>query len=129
MTQLEEKIALRMYLADFKDFRNLWNAIEMARTNINAAEGIDFTSKLLEIRIPFGFPYTEHFKNITKTEVPYIAEHAYKFIACLGTFNWCIIFDSFADFEKYSEMPIISPFYITHQEAGEIMRNSEDSQT
>jgi hypothetical protein len=41
----------------------------------------------------------------------------------------CIIFDSFADFQKYSEMPMIEPFYITHQEAGEIMRNSEDEKT
>ena len=129
MTQIDKQIALKVCIADYSDFGSLWKEIELCRNYINAAEGIDFTSKLLEIRIPFGFEYDDHFKNIPKSDVPFISHHAYRFIACLGTFNWCVIFNTPADVENYCNNHLIEPFYITASDAAQIVGNGGDSQT
>ena len=117
MTQIDKQIALRAYLADFETFESLWKMVELSRTHINAAEGIEFTSKLLEIRIPFGFEREDFFANIPKSDVPFISHHAYTFIACLGSFNWCAIFGNMADFQNYCDNSLIAPFYISASDA------------
>src|SRR6185369_6368733 len=70
---------------------------------------------------PFGFEYPQYFEAIPKTDVPFIPHHKYTFIACLGSFNWCAIFDTPASLEMYANNHIIAPFEITWAERNRIL--------
>lgn len=114
MTQIENSPALTVNFADFTSHTDIWSMIDACRKHINAAEGIDPTSALLEIRIPYNYPVPSFFDGLGNSFL--VSRHNYQFVACLGTFNWGIIFGNANDAQQYMANPIIDRFAIGQTE-------------
>lgn len=119
MTQIEKTIALLVKTASFTNHHEIWGVIDEVRKHINAAEGIDDDSRLLEIRIPFNFPVPSFFDGLGNA--PLISKHQYQFVACLGSFNWCIIFNDEKDAEQYMNNPDVEPFMIGQDDLSKVV--------